>query len=295
MQIQHFYDPQTYTLTYVVFDAATRDAIVIDPVLDYDSGASQTSTESVTQVASFIDENNLKLHLVLETHAHADHLSASQWLRKRYDAKVVIGERIREVQDTFAGVFDLGDELAPDGSQFDMLVRDGQTIRAGSICIEVIGTPGHTPACVTYKIGDAIFTGDALFIEDYGTGRCDFPRGSAEALYDSVQTLYKLPAETRIFVGHDYQPDGRELRFETTVGRSRRENIQLSESTSREAFLAMRKGRDKSLKAPRLLLPSIRVNINAGKLPTQHSNGVRYLSIPINMFRPTDEAGDPQG
>src|SRR5690606_8118649 len=225
MEIRPFFDPETFTMTYLVWDPQTRDAVVIDPVLDYDPLASQTSTRSADQLSAAIRELGLRLHWVLETHAHADHLSSSQLLKRRFDAPVAIGRRITEVQQTFKHIFDLGDELATDGSQFDRLLDDGELLEAGSLRLEVIATPGHTPACVTYKIEDAIFTGDALFMHDYGTGRCDFPRGSAEDLYHSVHDrLYALPDATRVFVGHDYQPGGRELAFETTIGRSKAEN-----------------------------------------------------------------------
>ena len=287
MHVQPFYDARTSTLTYVVSDPESRDAVVIDPVLDFDPASGKIWTESVDKVSAYLRSRGLRLHLVLETHAHADHLSGSQLLRRRFDARIAIGERIREVQETFRPVFDLPDWFATDGRQFDRLLRDGEEVRAGSLAIEVIATPGHTPACVTYRIGDAIFTGDALFTEDYGTGRCDFPRGSAEALYDSVRRLYALPEDTRVFVGHDYQPGGREVRWETTIGASKARNPQLSARTTREEFIAMRQARDASLAAPRLLYPSVQVNIDAGRLPPAHDNGRRYLVVPL---APSDEA-----
>ncbi|MFO0601714.1 MAG: MBL fold metallo-hydrolase [Polyangiales bacterium] len=293
MKIQEFYDPNTYTLTFVAFDEATHDAVVIDPVLDYDPGSSQTSTASVDAVSRFVEKEGLTLHYVLETHAHADHLSGSQLLKQRHGAKVAIGARITEVQETFRALFDLGPEFRVDGSQFDRLLGDGETLAAGSLSVKVIATPGHTPACVSYLLGDALFTGDALFMEDYGTGRCDFPRGSADDLYQSIQKLYALPDATRVFVGHDYQPGGRGLRFETTVGASKRENVQLRAETSREEYVRFRKTRDASLAAPRLLFPSVQVNVNAGLLPRARANGRRYLSVPINLFRPTDDLGNP--
>jgi glyoxylase-like metal-dependent hydrolase (beta-lactamase superfamily II) len=292
-RVQHFFDPRTYTLTFVVFDPQTKDAVVIDPVLDYEPIGSRTFTQSVDNVTAFVRGQGLKLHYVLETHAHADHLSGSQLLRATHDAKVVIGERIREVQATFKKIFDLPANFATDGSQFDRLVRDGETLHAGSLPIEVIATPGHTPACVTYKIGDAIFTGDALFMDDYGTGRCDFPSGSAEAMYTSVRKLYELPDSTRVFVGHDYLPDGRAVRYETTIGDSKRKNPQLNEHTSREAFVTMRNRRDATLAAPRLLFQSVQVNVDAGRLPRPHENGIRYLSVPLNLFSPADALGRP--
>lgn len=284
MHIQAFFDPDTFTLTYVVFDAASRDAVVIDPVLDYDVLASRTSTRSVERVASLVRERELRVHYVLETHAHADHLSGSQWLKQHLGAKVAVGERIRDVQATFRDALDLP-ELATDGSQFDRLLADGEVVSCGTLRIETIATPGHTPACVTYKIGDALFTGDALFMHDYGTGRCDFPQGSAEALYDSVMRLYALPDATRVFPGHDYQPNGRAVAWETTIGRSKRENPQLRATTSKDEFVALRTARDRTLQAPRLLYPSVQINLDAGRLPRAHPNGVRYLTIPISETR----------
>jgi glyoxylase-like metal-dependent hydrolase (beta-lactamase superfamily II) len=294
LTIEPFFDPRTSTLTYVVSDPVTRDAVVIDPVLDYDPATGTTSTESVDAVSAYIKREQLRIHYVLETHAHADHLSSSQLLRRRFDAKVAIGERIREVQTTFQPIFDLPSTVPTDGSQFDRLLGDGERLRAGSLSFEVIPTPGHTPACVTYKIEDVVFTGDALFIEDYGTGRCDFPRGSAEALYDSIQRLYALPDATRVFVGHDYQPGGRPVRWETTIGASKRSNPQLSATTTREQFVTMRRARDASLAAPRLLLPSVQINLDAGRLPAPHPNGHRYLVVPLNVLRPADELGEPR-
>ena len=294
MRIHSFFDPATYTLTYVVFDPDSRDAVVIDPVLDYDPLASRTSQESLEQVSAFLRGHDLTLRYVLETHAHADHLTGAQFLKRRFGAGVVIGARITEVQATFKQIFDLPESFAIDGSQFDRLLADGQGLRAGSLQLVALATPGHTPACVSYQIGDAVFTGDALFMEDYGTGRCDFPRGSAEDLYDSVHSrLYKLPDETRVFVGHDYQPGGRAVRFETTIGVSKKKNVQLREETTREEFVAFRRRRDQTLSPPRLLFPSVQINVDAGRLPQPHGNGSRYLQIPINLGRTTLEDGTP--
>lgn len=292
MIIKELYHPATFTLTYVVYDPATRDAVVIDPVLDYSPLGSQTSTESVEQVAAFVTREGLHLHHVLETHAHADHLSGSQYLKQRFGAKIAIGARITEVQKVFKDVFDLPEGFSTEGAQFDKLLQDGEVFSAGSLSIKVLPTPGHTPACVSFVIGDAVFTGDALFIEDYGTGRCDFPRGSADDLYTSIhEVLYALPDETRVFVGHDYQPNGRALRAETTIGASKRRNVQLTVETTREDFVKMRTARDAKLDAPRLLFPSVQVNVDAGRLPAPHANGKRYLNIPLNLFKPTDEVG----
>ena len=294
MKIETLYDPATFTLTYVAYDPSSRDAVVIDPVLDYDPLSSSTSTVSLERLDAFLKKEALTVHYVLETHAHADHLSGSQWLKRRYEAKVGIGARITEVQSTFKDIFDLGPAFATDGSQFDRLFRDGEKIRAGTLEIEVIATPGHTPACISYKIRDAVFTGDALFIEDYGTGRCDFPEGSADALYTSVhERLYALPDATRVFVGHDYQPNGRAVRAETTIGKSKEANVQLRASTTRGEFVEMRMARDAKLSAPRLLYPSIQVNVNAGLLPRPRENGRRYLTIPLDLRRKTDDDGTP--
>jgi glyoxylase-like metal-dependent hydrolase (beta-lactamase superfamily II) len=292
MKIEPFYDPATYTLTYVAYDPRSRDAVVIDPVLDFDPTSSTTPTRSVEAVSAFLNKAALRLHYVLETHAHADHLSGSQYLKRRFGAAVGIGARICDVQKLFKDVFDLPLAFDVDGRQFDRLFGDGETLHAGALAIEVIATPGHTPACMTYKIGDAIFTGDALFIEDYGTGRCDFPGGSADALYTSVhERLYALPDATQVFVGHDYQPNGRELRYETTIGKSKEENIQLRASTTREGFLKERTARDATLAPPRLLYPSVQINIDAGRLPAPHVNGRRYLTIPLNPNTKTHADG----
>ncbi len=295
MEIKAFYDEATYTLTYVVWDGATRDAVVIDPVLNYDPLGSQTSTESVDEVAEFLEAQSLQLRAILETHAHADHLSGSQVLKHRLGgAPVVIGETITKVQETFEGIFQLGDDFATDGSQFDKLIKDGETWQVGSLSVEAIATPGHTPACMTYKIGDALFTGDALFMHDYGTGRTDFPKGSARDLYHSVHDrLYSLPDDTRVFVGHDYQPGQRELRYETTIGKSKRCNPQLRAETTEHEFVEFRNSRDAELAAPRLLFQSVQVNVNAGHLPEAQPNGIRYLKLPLNLFRPADERGQP--
>jgi glyoxylase-like metal-dependent hydrolase (beta-lactamase superfamily II) len=245
---------------------------------------------SIEQVEAFVRREGLRVHAVFETHAHADHLSGSQYLRTRFGARVAIGRRITEVQQTFRPLF--GNPIAVDGSQFDVLLDDYARVQAGTLCVEVLPTPGHTPACVSLKVEDAVFTGDALFIEDYGTGRCDFPRGDAEALYHSVHdVLYTLPDATRVFVGHDYQPNGRALRFETTIGAEKRANVQLSIETTREAFVSFRRTRDAGLAAPRLLFPSVQVNIDAGRLPAPGPDGLRRLQIPLNLGATTADDG----
>lgn len=292
MEIEALYDRDTFTLTYLVFDPDTRDAVVIDPVLDYDPKGSKTSTASADKLLETIKKRDLDVSWILETHAHADHLTSSQLLAKELGAKIAIGEHIKEVQRTFKEVFDLGDDFATDGSQFDRLLVDGEILEVGPLKVEVLHTPGHTPACVSYKIDDAVFTGDALFMHDYGTGRCDFPRGSARALYHSIaDKLYALPDDTRVFVGHDYQPGGRDVAYETTIGRSKAENPQLRVETTEAEFVKFREDRDATLAAPRLLLPSVQINIDAGRFPKPHANGQRYLSIPLNLGAPTDDVG----
>jgi glyoxylase-like metal-dependent hydrolase (beta-lactamase superfamily II) len=282
MKIEKFYDPATFTLTFLVIDEETKDTIVIDPVLDYDPKGSKITTASVDKIERYVKEHGLRLLAGLETHAHADHLSGSVELKKRFDGfKIVIGEDITKVQEVFKGVFNIKD-LKTDGSQFDLLVKDGEKFKIGSIEVETISTPGHTPACVTYKIEDAIFTGDALFMPDFGTGRCDFPAGSSEDLYNSIQKLFKLPDETRVFVGHDYQPNGREMAYETTIGESKEKNIQLNASTKKEDFVAFRSKKDSKLEAPKLLYQSVQVNVNAGEVPDLEDNGKRYLKIPVS-------------
>ncbi len=283
MKIETIFDPRTYTLTYIVWDEASKDAIVIDPVLDYDPLAVRFFTESNEKVAAVVEENGLNLRWILETHAHADHISGSQWLKEKFGAGIAIGAQITAVQDFFGGLFNRPD-ITEGASTFDKLLSEGDVLEAGTIKVETIATPGHTPACVTYKIEDAIFTGDALFMPDFGTGRCDFPKGSAEELYNSIQKLYALPDSTRVFVGHDYQPGGRELAFETSIGESKASNKQLQGDTSREDFVKFRTERDATLRPPRLIFQSIQANVVAGQLPPAEDNGMRYLKMPIGVF-----------
>jgi len=288
MDIKAFYDPATFTLTYVVFDITTRDAVIIDPVLDFDPASGSISTNSLEKVHEFIQANGLRVHFILETHAHADHLSGAHELKAQYfqDAKIAIGERIISVQKTFKSIFNFPASFKTDGSQFDRLLKDEETVRAGSLEFKVIFTPGHTPACVSYIFGDAVFTGDALFMPDYGTGRCDFPSGDSAALFRSVtERLYTLPEAMRIFVGHDYQPNGRELAYETSIVASKQHNIQLKASTSEADFVSFRNKRDATLAAPRLLFPSVQVNISAGEFPEPESNGSVYLKLPVTKAK----------
>jgi glyoxylase-like metal-dependent hydrolase (beta-lactamase superfamily II) len=258
---------------------------VIDPVLDFEPETGACFTESAEAIAAYLDVEGLTVPYVLDTHAHADHLSAMGWFRKRYGAKTVIGSEITAVQRGFRDLFNLGDSLPVDGSQFDVLLHDEEILEVGSFEVQAIHTPGHTPGCLSYLIGDALFVGDLLFQPDYRTARCDFPGGDAGRLYDSIVLLYEwLPDDMRVFTCHDYQPGGREIEFESTIGEQRMANVQLDESTQREEFVAFRKERDAQLKMPRLLLPSLQVNIRAGELPEPESNGLSYLKIPINAF-----------
>lgn len=289
MQIQAFFDQRTSTLTYVVYDPDTKDAIVIDPVLDYDPAASTTWTESVDEVIGFLNQRQLKLHWVLETHAHADHLSGAKMLQRACpNVKVAIGANITQVQQVFKGIFGLPDGFKTDGSQFDKLLQEGEVLRAGSLNVKTLFTPGHTPACASYRIEDALFTGDALFMPDSGTGRCDFPGGSAHDLYHSIaKRIYAQPEDTRIFVGHDYQPGGRPLQYTTTVAEQKRNNVALRADMSEEEFVTFRKRRDATLPAPKLLFQSVQVNIDAGQLPAPQGE-IRYLKIPVNVFKPRE-------
>lgn len=281
MKIKSFYDERTSTLSYVVWDEATRDAIVIDPVLDYDPVGSRVWQESVQRLVDYIERHELRLYFILETHAHADHLSGSQALKRhRPTAKVGISHRITEVQEVFGPVFE--SQIAVDGSQFDLLLQDNQRLHAGSLSILAVPTPGHTPACISYLINDAIFTGDTILMPDVGTGRCDFPKGSAKHLFQSVsEVLYRLPDATRVFVGHDYPPVERAVCGESNVGQQKANNIHLQAKTSEAEFLEFRDARDIGLSPPTLLYPSIQVNIDAGHLPSTKS-GKLMLKIPLN-------------
>jgi glyoxylase-like metal-dependent hydrolase (beta-lactamase superfamily II) len=282
MKVQFFFDEPTATLSYVVWDEDARVAVLIDSLLDFDPKSGRTATRSCEAVARFLDARRLSLPLVLDTHAHADHFTAMPFFRERYGARTGIGAEIRQVQAIFRKIFNLGDAFRVDGSQFDVLLGEGDVLEAGPLRVEAFHTPGHTPACMSYRIGDAVFVGDGLFMPDYGTARCDFPGGSAETLYDSIQRLYALPDATRVFTCHDYRPGGRPLRFESTIGEQKRENVQLSRGTTREAFVELRKTRDAGLEMPTLILPSIQVNIRAGVVPEPESNGISYLKIPLD-------------
>jgi glyoxylase-like metal-dependent hydrolase (beta-lactamase superfamily II) len=284
-KVHPFFHEDSSTWTYVVAEPDGPHAAIIDPVLDFDPKAGRTSTTSARAVLDFITANALKVDWIIETHAHADHLSAGHWLKPRLPgARLAIGEDIRTVQKTFRPIFNLGEHFPVDGSQFDHLFADGETYRIGQMQGCVLPVPGHTNDSVAHLIGDALFTGDSLFMPDGGTARCDFPGGDAGRLYDSIQRLFELPDDTRVFVCHDYAPDGREHRCETTIAEQKAGNIHVHEGTSREAFIRMREERDATLEMPVLILPAVQVNIRAGEMPPAEGNGVRYLKIPVDRL-----------
>lgn len=279
-----FFDPATHTVSYVVSDPNTGQAAIIDPVLDFTAHNARTATRSADLLLAHLADNKLDLAWILETHAHADHLSAAHYLRERTGAPVVIGAQIIAVQSIFAKLFE-ADDVVPDGNQFDRLVAEGDRLPLGELEFRVLHTPGHTPACVSYLIGDAAFVGDTLFMPDYGTARCDFPGGSAATLYGSIRKLLALPPETQIFVGHDYLPAGRsDFAWHCTVAEQHRANVHVHDGVSEADFVAMRQARDATLEAPQLILPALQVNIRAGQLPPPSNGGQRYLKLPLNAI-----------
>ena len=283
-QVKAFFDPATWTVSYVVFDAPGGHCALVDSVLDYDPKSGRTRTDSADQLIAFVREQNLTVDWILETHAHADHLSAAPYLRKHLGGKIAIGGKITQVQNVFKGIFHLEPEFATNGSQFDHLFEDGDTFAIGTLQAPALSVPGHTPACMAYQVGDAVFVGDTLFMPDVGTARCDFPGGNAHTLYQSVRKLLSLPPETRLFMCHDYPPEGREAQWECTVADQRARNIHVHDGVSEAEFVAMRTKRDAGLAMPVLILPSVQVNIRAGELPPPEANGVSYLKIPLNAL-----------
>ena len=282
LQTRTFFHEPTSTFSYVVADTAARRAAIIDPVLDYNAAAGHTATASVQAMVTYVRECNFSLEWVLETHAHADHLSAAQFVRRELGGKIALGEGICAVQRHFKSLYNLEEGFIPDGRQFDHLFRDGETFRIGKLDARVMATPGHTSDSVTYVIGEAAFVGDTLFMPDSGTARCDFPGGDAGRLYDSIRRILSLPEGTRLCVCHDYAPGGREHQNETTVAEQKHANIHVHDGVSREEFMKLRTARDKTLSVPALLLPAIQVNIRAGALPECEGNGIAYLKIPLN-------------
>ena len=281
---QAFFDPNTWTVTYVVASNASRHAAIIDPVLDYDFKSGCTSTTSADQVLAYLKAHDLTVDWILETHAHADHLSSAHYLKKQVGGRIAIGENIRAVQSTFKAIFNLGAEFATDGRQFDHLFKDGETFRIDDVEAVAMLVPGHTPADMAYRINDSIFVGDTLFMPDVGTARADFPGGDAHALYHSIHKVLALPCETKIFVCHDYPPNSRVAQWQTTVGEQREKNIHVHDGISEEQFVAMRTERDALLEMPSLIIPAIQINVRAGEMPAPEANGIRYLKVPLNTL-----------
>lgn len=280
-----FFDPDTFTASHVVSDPASRSAAIIDSVLDFDPASGRTATRSADKIVAFVREKGLKVEWILETHAHADHISAAPYLKSKVEGQICIGAEILTVQSVFAKLFNLGAEFVCDGSQFDHLFREGDQFKIGMLDVTVLHVPGHTPADIAYVIGDAAFVGDTLFMPDYGTARADFPGGSARTLYRSIHRLLSLPGETRIFLCHDYKAPNRSVfGWETTVADQKARNIHVHEGATEESFVAMRQARDAMLGMPRLILPSIQVNIRAGRLPDPEANGRRYLKLPLDSL-----------
>lgn len=281
--VHGFFDPDTATISYVVIDPATKAATLIDSVLDYDPASGRTRMQSADKLLACVRENGATVAWILETHVHADHLSAAPYLKGQLGGTIGIGAHVSEVQRSFARIYHL--DHPADGSPFEHLFQDGDSFQLGSITARAIHTPGHTPACMSYVIGDALFVGDTLFMPDYGTARCDFPGGDARQLYRSVQKLFALPDATRMFLCHDYLPEGRqEICWETSVGAQKRGNVHIRQGTSEEAFVTLRETRDRKLSMPRLILPAVQVNMQAGHLPAPESNGMRYLKMPLDAF-----------
>ncbi|MGR6036343.1 MAG: MBL fold metallo-hydrolase [Candidatus Nitrosoglobus sp.] len=283
-QIHPFFDPKTSTISYIVRALNDNRCALIDPVLDYDPAAASTSTVMADQMIDYVHKNNLNVEWILETHAHADHLTAACYLKKQLGGRIGIGEHIIQVQERFGQLFNLGADFKADGSQFDHLFADGEHFRIGALEAQVLYTPGHTPACITYLVGDVAFVGDTLFMPDYGTARADFPGGDAGTMYRSIQRIYELPEETRLFMCHDYPPTGREPRWETTVAEQKARNPLVKKEISEKEFVQKRMEKDRTLAPPVLILPSLQVNIRAGEFPLPENNGVVYLKLPLNQL-----------
>ena len=284
--IQHFFDENTNTFSYVVSDPVTLQCAIIDSVLDYDPASATTTTTHVDEIIAYINKNELTVEWILETHVHADHLTASQYLKSQLGGKIAMSHKISIVQETFSAIYNLDIKYFNSHQSFDYLFADHETFTIGELQAYNIPTPGHTPACLSYVIGDAVFVGDTLFMPDYGTARCDFPKGSAGQLYDSVQLLYELPEETRVFLCHDYLPESRErYEHETLLKTQKEQNIHIHTGVSKAEFIEMRTQRDATLTMPKLILPSIQINMDAGKFPQPEANGIRYLKLPLNYFK----------
>lgn len=284
-EVTGFFDQATYTISYVIADPATKSCAIIDSLLDYDQASGRTSTSSADALIAFVRERGLTCEWIIDTHVHADHLTAAPYIREQLGGKTAIGDNISVVQRVFGEIFNEGQSFHTDGSQFDHLFKPGETYRVGNIEARALATPGHTPACMTHLIGDAMFVGDTIFMPDFGTARCDFPGGDAGTLYDSVQMLFGYPDATRMFLCHDYKAPGRdEYLWQTTIGEQKRANIHVKVGTSRDEFIKMRTERDATLAMPKLILPSVQINMRAGDMPPPEDNGVRYMKVPINAL-----------
>ena len=282
--IKTFFDPETWTFSYVVYAGEGSACVVIDSVLNYDSKSGRTTTKSVDEVDQFIAEKKLRLTWILETHTHADHLTAAPYLQSKLGGKIIIGDHITNVQKVFKGIFNLDEHFAVDGSQFDHLLQDGESLAFDDLSLKAIYVPGHTSACMAYEIGDTLFVGDTLFMPDVGTARCDFPGGDAKTLYQSIQKILAYPNETKLYICHDYPPSDRPVAHLTTVSEQKQSNIHVHDGITEDAFVQMRSKRDSTLEMPHLILPSIQVNIRAGHFPEPESNGKSYLKIPLNSL-----------
>ena len=283
-QVEGFFDKATWTVTYVVHNGPGTDCAIIDSVLDYDPKSGRTSTIAADKVIAFVKAHQLTTQWILETHAHADHLSAAPYLKKHLGGQIAIGDQITRVQKVFKGIFNLEPEFKQDGSQFDVLLKDEEAFQIGELSAKALAVPGHTPACVAYQVGDAVFVGDTLFMPDVGTARCDFPGGDAKTLYASTRKILALPPQTRLFMCHDYPPTDRPIAFETTVAEQRAKNIHVHDGVSEAEFVEMRSKRDATLEMPVLILPAVQINIRAGEMPPKEANGTAYVKIPINAL-----------
>ena len=284
-EVKAFFDEATFTISYVVVDPETKVCAVVDSLLDFDQASGRTSTESADTLIAWVKDNGLTVDWIIDTHVHADHLTAAPYIKSQLGGRTAIGDHISTVQEVFKAIFNEGQKFHTDGSQFDHLVADGETYKVGNIEAKAIHTPGHTPACMTHLIGDAVFVGDTIFMPDFGTARCDFPGGDAGTLFDSIQKLFALPDETRMFLCHDYKAPGRdEYVWETTVGEEKAKNIHVKTGTTKEEFIKMRTERDATLAMPKLILPSVQINMRAGNMPEPEDNGQRYMKLPINAL-----------
>lgn len=283
-EVKAFFHEVTFTISYVVSDPVSKRAVVIDSVLDFDIKSGRTSTAAADDLVTYVTEAGLTVGWILETHVHADHLTAAPYLQQKLGGVIGIGQAVGAVQSEFKKIFNFGPEMKTDGSQFQRLFQDGEEIPVGGLTLEILASPGHTPACSVYKVGDAVFVGDTMFMPDFGSARCDFPGGDARVLYHSIQRILSLPPETRLFMCHDYAPGGRDYAWETSVAEQRKDNIHLHDGVSEEEFVALREGRDANLSMPALIIPSVQVNMLAGKFPRAEENGVSYLKMPVDLL-----------